>query len=867
MHSEQNTIYLCRNSKEAFKLSQYFDLTIKAQTLHDFIESLIKKHPNIKVPHRILNGIEEKLLWESSIKQFKKSSFDLSNINSLSETASQANRLIDQFNITENTLKNEERSEEHSFFNAWRLIFNKYCHDKDVTTFHALIKIVIEHIESRNISIDQPITLVGFEFTTPTEELFIEACKSQINVAFFKEPKIEPCIESRAFINEEHECMRVVEWCKTQIEHNKKILIVTPQLDQIIDRLSSLLDKAFHPETFTPSLAQEKRIYQFSLNTPLFHLSIIYLNLSLIELSVRGFADIKNLKSVLSHSGWSDSQEISQRYRLINALERKRKGNISIKDLIEMYASEYGLSDLTPSLEIHLSHIQSAHNEWRIKRNPSGWIKAFETYLKAIDSSLLKPKDAYEESIYGAWKKVTETLSSLDSLMGEVSIQDMFDIFQYYLKKTTHQNEHQGNFKIDILGFHESTFEAYDATWIMNLNEHHWPAPHQFNPFIPVKIQQDTNIFTHEKYQLHASKILEKFTHTSSNVVLSYAKKMGEEDIFPSSTLHTVISSKLHEDTNFEYKKNSLKQVFIEYIEDNTSIKMDAQQAVKSGIKLLEAQSICPAWAFYEFRLGAKKLEDEDEENLTTRLRGNLFHKILEQFWTEHKSASLVRALTEKELSEKIEDITHKAILNEKKKYPRIMPAFFNIEEIRMISYLEKWVQHELKRGDFEVIETEKNIPVHIGCLNFNIKIDRIDKVNENNIVIDYKSGTTKTLNEWFLNSYGELQMPFYALFASNKPIDAIAIGVINASKPQWVGIGRGKDLLQGIKDTPASILYKSWDELLDFWKCRIHDAIKGYEEGNAAVQYARDKDMAYCHVKPILRLPERILQFEQTKQ
>lgn len=215
------------------------------------------------MPHRILNGIEEKLLWESSIKQFKKSSFDLSNINSLSETASQANRLINQFNITENTLKNEERSEEHSFFNAWRLIFNKYCHDKDVTTFHALIKIVIEHIESRNISIDQPITLVGFEFTTPTEELFIEACKSQIDVTFFKEPKIEPCIESRAFVNEEHECMRVVEWCKTQIEHNKKILIVTPQLDQIIDRLSSLLDKAFHPETFTPSLAQEKEFISF----------------------------------------------------------------------------------------------------------------------------------------------------------------------------------------------------------------------------------------------------------------------------------------------------------------------------------------------------------------------------------------------------------------------------------------------------------------------------------------------------------------------------------------------------------------------------------------------------------------------------
>ena len=99
MHSEQKSIYLCRNSKEAYKLSQHFDSKEKVCALHDFINSLFKKHPNIKMPYRVLNGIEEKLLWESSIKQYKKSFFDLSNIENLSETAMQANRLIDQFNI------------------------------------------------------------------------------------------------------------------------------------------------------------------------------------------------------------------------------------------------------------------------------------------------------------------------------------------------------------------------------------------------------------------------------------------------------------------------------------------------------------------------------------------------------------------------------------------------------------------------------------------------------------------------------------------------------------------------------------------------------------------------------------------------
>jgi len=866
MHSEQKPIYLCRNSKEAFKLSKHFDSKEKVLGLHDFINSLFKKHANIYMPYRILNGIEEKLLWESSIKEYKKSFFDLSNIENLSETAIQANRLIDQFNIGENTLKSEERSEEHTFFNAWRLIFKKYCSDKNVITFNNLLKITEEHIRNRDISIEHPLHFVNFEFIAPIEESFIEACKTQVDIEFFKASQTTPYIESRVFLNEEHECMQIVEWCKTQIENNKKILVVTPQLDQIIDRLTSMLDKTFHPETFTPSLSQEKRIYQFSLNTPLFHLSMVYLNFKLIELAARGTSKINELKNILSHSGWSESKELCRRYRLINYLERKRRGNISIKDLIEMSELIEDLNDEIPYLKTHLNQIYASHHEWRIKRNPSGWIKAFDMYLKNIQSSLLNPKDAFEESIYEVWNKTNETIASLDNLMGEISIQEMLDVLQYYLKKTTHQHQHQGNFKIDILGFHESVYEKYDATWIMNLNEHHWPIPHQYNPFIPIKIQHDRHISTHEKRHLNASKILDKFIHTSPFVTLSYAKKMGEEEIFPSPTLYSFVSSKLLEDTNFKYKKNKLNHDVIEYIEDNTSNKIEVQKTVKSGIKLLEAQSICPAWAFYEFRLGAKQIEDEDEENLTTRLRGNLFHKTLEEFWTEYKSSSLVSALNEKELSKKIQEITHKNISVEKKNYPRILSEFFNIEEMRLISYLEKWIRHELKRGDFEVKETEKNIPIHLGCLNFNIKIDRIDEVNQNNIVIDYKSGTTKTLNEWFLNAYGELQMPFYALFASNKPIDAIAIGVINAAKPQWIGIGRDKDLLQGIKDSTAT-QYQSWDDLIGFWKCRIDDAIKSYESGNAAVKFTREKDIAYCQVKPILRLPERILQFEQNKQ
>ena len=259
------------------------------------------------------------------------------------------------------------------------------------------------------------------------------------------------------------------------------------------------------------------------------------------------------LKNILSHRGWSDKNELCHRYKLINHLERKRRGNISIKDLIEMSELIEGLNDEIPNLKTHLKQIHASHQEWRTKRTPAKWIKAFDQYLKNIQSCLLIPKDTFEESIYEAWNKTNETISSLDNLMGEISIQEMINILQYYLKKTTYQHQHQGSFKIDITGFHESVYENYDATWIMNLNDHHWPVVQPFNPFIPIKIQHSHHINTHEKRYLDAKKILDKFTHTSPFVTLSYAKKMGEETLFPSPILQTILSSKLLEYKNIKF--------------------------------------------------------------------------------------------------------------------------------------------------------------------------------------------------------------------------------------------------------------------------------------------------------------------------
>ena len=88
---------------------------------------------------------------------------------------------------------------------------------------------------------------------------------------------------------------------------------------------------------------------------------MIYLNIKLIEFGARGFFNIKDLKNILSHNGWSNDQELFLRYRLIHQLERKRRGNVSIHELIEILETTEGLVHLTPSLMKHLDQIQVSH--------------------------------------------------------------------------------------------------------------------------------------------------------------------------------------------------------------------------------------------------------------------------------------------------------------------------------------------------------------------------------------------------------------------------------------------------------------------------------------------------------------------------
>ena len=69
-----------------------------------------------------------------------------------------------------------------------------------------------------------------------------------------------------------------------------------------------------------------------------------------------------------------------------------------------------------------------------------------------------------------------------------------------------------------------------------------------------------------------------------------------------------------------------------------------------------------------------------------------------------------------------------------------------------------------------------------------------------------------------------------------------------------------------GFKPPPNSSI-NSWEKLKTMWSKLINKTAEEYINGYAAIKFKDIKNLKYCNVKSILRLPERTFQFEEKEK
>ena len=91
---------------------------------------------------------------------------------------------------------------------------------------------------------------------------------------------------------------------------------------------------------------------------------------------------------------------------------------------------------------------------------------------------------------------------------------------------------------------------------------------------------------------------------------------------------------------------------------------------------------------------------------------------------------------------------------------------YLELEELRLTGLVSEWLEYEASRVDLKLSETEAGRSVQLAGLDFDLRLDRIDRLNDGSLlVIDYKSGDVSP-KSWDLPRPDDVQLPLYAGFA-----------------------------------------------------------------------------------------------------
>ena len=822
-----------------------------------------------------LEAFAEQLLWEKVIADtLPETASLLFDIQGMAASATEAQALCRVWKLKPG---GPQLSEEARLFIGWQTEFTRRCAAGGWIDASGLQRQLISLIADGHFALPKTVAFVGFDRYTPLEVDLMSALAAR-GVNIENRPEM-PVDRSRqvvhAVADSDAECSAIVAWAQARLAADPtcRLAIVAPDLAGVRDRLEFLLDDSLHPAAIRPDAAEMPRCFNFSLGRALADLPLIRSALDLLSLGTgRAKIEQHRLSELLLGGRWSAADhEADGRARLDAAMRRDLPYFTSLPALIRL-AHRLAENDapLCPHSIAALSALLDTAGGAPRKLAPGQWAGIFRHCLKAAGWPGDRALSSHEFQARRAFNEVLDGLGRLDSLLGPLVFADAARRLTQLCRQRLFQPETRGRPVIQVLGILESAGLGFDALWVMGMNDDLWPPPPRPNPLLPVELLRAAGA-THASAEIEldfARRVHERLTLSAPEVHFSYALADGSRVLRPSP----LVAGIPHADPTPTATATLARQLAgdagtaIELITDALAPPVTEGEKVAGGSWLLRAQAICPAWAYFQYRLGGEAM-DEAVEGLDPAARGTLVHEALEAFWTALRTSTALAALDPTGRRQRIAEASAAALDNFERERRITLPTRFRqLEAARLGRLLDLWLEVEARRGQaFEVIACEQAAEVEIEEIKVKMIVDRIDRLDDGRqIIIDYKTGAAIDIKNWAEPRITEPQLPIYAALV-NDEVAAVVFAKVLLDKPGFAGVADEKDILPGIQsigDDKQKIFdpaeFPDWIAVVTHWRERLHAVAKEVSQGQAGVVFADESALQYCEVLPLLRLAER---------
>lgn len=751
----------------------------------------------------------------------------------------------------------------------WQLasMFEEKCRKNGWLSIAVLPGILSESVLTGNLPLPHELVLTGFDEWTPQQSSFLHALEQAgCSLQWLQLSDQPDRIGKLACADGRDEIRQAANWIRQRLEENSavRIALVVPELTAQREMICQILDEVLIPQALQPGYHNQTRPYNLSLGRPLDRYPPVRLALDILDLS-EAIIELPHVSRVLRSSFIiGGDREMKARALLDARLRESGEWNLTLRKLLTN-AARSGQPYSCPLLAECLSNLMEQVQVSLASTSPGEWAQRFEQWLKAIGWPGERGLSSEEYQVIQAWHGVLREFSTLDWVIRSISLAEALQQLKRMVAGTIFQPE-SAEAPVQVLGLFETSGLQFDHLWLMGLHDGVFPALPRPNPFLPLILQREADApHSSARRELRvAAALLQRITTNATEVVISYPQRKGDE-ILDSSPLIDAFPALSEEMLAMGTPLAWRDSVY--HSRQQEVMSEDAAPAffgtgIPGGSRLFKLQAACPFRAFAELRLDARPL-GRIQIGLNALVRGTLLHRVMEMIWAELDLSATLAELSPEALNALVAGKVNEAIHEITPRYPHAFGERLQaLESKRLHALVLVWLEMEKRRPPFRVSGREMETELELNGLRINLRIDRIDTLEEGGeLLIDYKTGEVKA-SAWFGDRPDEPQLPLYSLAFANGPA-GITFARIRAGDIAFEGVASEEVSIPGVKSFESlkhTQEAASWDEVLAGWRQTIERLAQDFIDGEAGVnpkQYPQT--CTYCELKPLCRIGESL--------
>ena len=739
-------------------------------------------------------------------------------------------------------------------FSGWLASFDEACRADHLISPSRLAHELIPLLQAETTP-RPPLLLAGFDRILPAQRSFFDAWGDWREAA-----QPEPAGELHFYeaADAQSELAACAIWCRDMLAANPdmRLLVVTQAAGTRRGQIERAFDRAVGPA------------FEFSLGVPLNRLALAraarlllrWLDAPLTEQEVDWL-----LSTGLAAASAQDTAALQTYMRTL------RRHNLERTQwTLDAFLGERFAAKLLPAAWVEHIHAAQRLLAGFAQRplSPLDWAELIPRLLDELHFASARPLTSAEFQIQQRWQQAVESCGSLGFDGRRMNWREFLSQLDRTLDETLFAPESR-NAPIQIAGPAESAGLSADAVWFLGADEDGWPASGSTHPLLPIDVQREAGMphaTVQQDWELAAA-ITRRILAAAQELHFSYARQNDTAELRPSRLIVQLAGEARQ--LPAELKEPAQPEPLTVSFDDASQIPFPPGK-VAGGASVLTAQSQCPFKAFATARLGAQQWAPA-EAGLTPMQRGNLLHAVLHSIWAGKPEGIRTHAeLTSlKDRQAFVAAHVQRTLAQELRPHlrERMPRRYLELEEQRLTRLLSEWLECEAARVEFTVAEIETKRTVSIDALTLDLRLDRIDRLNDGSLlVIDYKTGDVSP-KLWELLRPDDVQLPLYAGFAIDREREALGglvFAKVRAGEMNFAGhVGdAAATLFSSLKGTSPLVKKPFTAEQFLEWKDYLYQLARDFLAGRADVDPRKAPETcARCGLQTLCRIQEHAAQ------